>query len=308
MAKAKQIDGLDCNADAFEMAARVLRARFDDMLGFHAAAMRPRSIAGVHDMRVASRRLRSVLRDFSPLFKKESLEEIRTDLKLLADALGAVRDQDVAIDLLKKLREKSENKSIRSGIHHLIVERRSFRRQTHVELKSILSPAFMSDLQKQFRSAIDAARSSQPSASITFREAGSELIAASLRDLLDRGERIYEPFNSKALHKLRLAAKHLRYAIELFAECWEGKLGPYAKAIAKLQSHLGKVHDADAWIEFLAHDIEHDTSRKHHRQTAAWLISEFTRRRTKEYRSALKLWNYWETSNTAERLRKDIQM
>lgn len=307
MAKARKITGLNCNADASEMAARVLRARFDEVISFHAAAMRPRSVNGIHDMRVASRRLRSALRNFSPVFKKRRLEEFKKDLKFLADALGTVRDQDVAIASLKKLREKTENKAIRPEIHHLIAERRSFRKRSHDELKSTLSLKFISGLQQRFRAAVDDAAAPGKSAPFTFREAGSDLILASLNDLLARGTRIYEPFNSKALHKLRLAAKHLRYAIELFAQCWDGTLDPHARAIAKLQSHLGEVHDADAWIEFLGRDIEHNTGRKHHRQTAAWLISEFTRRRTREYRSALKLWNEWETSNIAERLRDDIR-
>lgn len=306
MAKAKTITGLNCNADASEMAARVLRVRFDEVISFHAAAMRPRSVNGVHDMRVASRRLRSALRDFSPVFKKQRLEEFKNDLKFLADTLGTVRDQDVAIASLKKLREKTENKAIRSEIHHLIAERRPFRKRSHDELKSILSPQFISGLQQRFSAAVDDGAAPNKSAPFTFRETGRDLILASLNDLLDRGTRIYEPFNSKALHKLRLAAKHLRYAIELFAQCWDGSLDEYAKEMAGLQSHLGEVHDADAWIEFLGRDIEHNTGRKHHRQTAAWLISEFTRRRTKEYRAALKLWNEWETADLAERLRSAI--
>ncbi len=304
MAKAKKITGLNCSADAFEIAARVLRIRFDEVISFHAAAMRPRSVAGIHDMRVASRRLRSALRDFSPVFKKRPLDDFKTDLKYLADALGAVRDQDVAIASLKKLWEKAENKPIRSGINHLIAERRSFRKQAHDELKSILSPKFISDLQQRFRAAVDDGAAPGNSAPFSFGEAGGDVILASLNDLLARGERIYEPFNSKALHKLRLAAKHLRYAIELFAKCWNGTLDQYAKEIADLQSHLGEVHDADAWIEFLGRDIEHNAGRN--RQTAAWLISEFSRRRSKEYRSALEQWNEWETADLAERLRKDI--
>lgn len=309
MAKAEQITGFDCNADAFRSAARVLRVRFDEVITFHASAMLPDAVDGIHDMRVASRRLRSALRDFSPVFKKQRLEILKNDLKILADTLGAVRDQDVAIASLEKLREQAKTDTIIGRIGALVAERRSFRKQTHSDLKEALSPKFISDLQEVFRAAVDEAGARRKPAAFTFREIGSELIAASLNDLLDRGKRIYEPFNGKALHKLRIAAKRLRYTIELFAQCWNGTIDQYAREISKLQSHLGEVHDCDTWIAYLSRDLKHDSSNRNlDRQTAAWLISEFLRRRTKEYRSALKLWNEWESIAFAERLREDIQL
>jgi CHAD domain-containing protein len=58
---------------------------------------------GVHDMRVSSRRLRGALRDFMPYLRKRKLGSVLEHVKELADALGAVRDQDVAIAGLQKL-------------------------------------------------------------------------------------------------------------------------------------------------------------------------------------------------------------
>ena len=50
---------------------------------------------GVHQARVATRRLRSDLRTFAPMLDEEWRVAARADLKVLADALGAVRDLDV---------------------------------------------------------------------------------------------------------------------------------------------------------------------------------------------------------------------
>ena len=53
------------------------------------------NIEGVHDMRVATRRMRSALRLFGPFFDREAIDPFRKDLRTIADALGTVRDLDV---------------------------------------------------------------------------------------------------------------------------------------------------------------------------------------------------------------------
>ena len=101
MAKAREITGLDCNANALEWAAKTLRVRFEEVLELRGATLHSEGIEGVHDMRVATRRLRSALRDFAHLMKKKSLKKISKDIKQIADTLGAARDQDVAIVALE---------------------------------------------------------------------------------------------------------------------------------------------------------------------------------------------------------------
>jgi hypothetical protein len=73
MAKAKEIAEIDCDANVLEWAAIVLHVRFGEVLEFRGAALHSENIKGVHDMRVATRRLRSALRDFAHLLKKNSL-------------------------------------------------------------------------------------------------------------------------------------------------------------------------------------------------------------------------------------------
>jgi CHAD domain-containing protein len=146
---------------------------------------------------------------------------------------------------------------------------------------------------------------------ISFNEAGREVVADGLRDLLDLGASLYEPFKTEELHEMRIAAKRLRYAIELFVACWGERIAPFAKEIAEMQSFLGEVHDSDIWIESLGKRLRRGqagaATNENDYQTAAWLLSEFVKKRTKEYRSALKLWSEWETSAFAERMRALMQ-
>jgi CHAD domain-containing protein len=304
MAKPKQIDGLDCNTNAAEMAARVLSVRFDEMFDYHSAALDPDGVDGVHDMRVASRRFRSALRDFAPLFDKKAIKPLKKRVKKVADALGDVRDQDVAIEALEALRQKSPNEAITGGIDLLIGLRRSQRSDAHAEMLDQVTDDRLTDLQKDFDEAVDLSGEENTGAQ-TFQSFGVQAIERALEKFLERSESIYDPFNDKALHKLRLSAKRLRYALELFNDCWSGELKPFAKYVSKIQSSLGQVHDSSEWITYLGDKIREDNGLD--RQTAAWLISEFVSLRTEEYLKALELWKNWLTADFEVNLRSAIE-
>lgn len=302
MAKAKEIKGLDCAADALAWAAEVLHVRFAEIVNLRGAALNSDDIEGVHAMRVATRRLRSALRDFAPLMRRRPLKKIRKDLKRLADTLGAARDEDVRIAALEKLLAKAEDERIKDGIEKLIEERRRRRAQAQLDLMETLAVSSFENLQERFTSALSAAAQPKKSApSLTFSEAGRAAAAASLEEFCALSTALYAPFEIERLHRLRIAAKRLRYAIELFVACWGERIAPFAAGIAEMQSFLGEVHDADVWIENLGKDL-----REKGDSTAAniWLLSEFTRYRTKNYRLALELWSKWQTERFTENLRE----
>ncbi|MGH9945480.1 MAG: CHAD domain-containing protein, partial [Pyrinomonadaceae bacterium] len=104
MAKARTVENLDCAAGAREGMQRVLETRRAEVFDYSGAALDFSDIKGVHAMRVATRRLRGVLRDFRPHLSRRVPQR---KLKRLADALGAVRDQDVAIKRMEELAEKA---------------------------------------------------------------------------------------------------------------------------------------------------------------------------------------------------------
>jgi len=315
MAKAKEITGIDCAADALEWAGKVLRVRFDEVIELRDPALDFSDIEGVHAMRVATRRLRSALGDFLPLVKKRPLRRVRKNLKKIADALGAVRDQDVAILALEHLQSAAEidqiNLKIKEGIEKLLGERRRLREKAQTNLIQTLDAGGLAKLREDFTAALDKAVSSNKRARVvSFNEAGREAVDASLRELCDLGVSVYEPFNIEKLHEMRIAAKRLRYAVELFTACWGDSIAPFAAQIAEMQSFLGEVHDCDVWLDNLSVRLrkrQNNAANAGERQAAAWLLSEFIRNRTKNYRGALKLWSEWEANDFTERLRALIQ-
>ncbi len=303
MAKAKEIIGLDCNANALEWAAQTLRVRFEEVLELRGAALHSEGIAGVHDMRVATRRLRSALRDFAHLMKKKSLKKISKDIKKIADTLGTARDQDVAIAALEKLRKKSKDKQVKEGIAKLIEERRVIRERAQLDLMETLAISQMEILQKSFEKTIaEATRQTTSARVITFNEAGQNVVGNSLEEFCDLSGNIYEPFVDKPLHELRIAAKRLRYAVELYTACWGAPIVPFADGIAEIQGFLGEIHDADVWLESLSARL-----RKADENVAnIWLLSEFVEKRTKNYRAALNLWSEWQKNDFINKMRAVI--
>src|SRR5260370_42178031 len=123
MAAQREFLGLDCEAEAVAGIHLVLRLRLDEMCEFRAAALDWSDIEGVHDMRVASRRLRSAMADFEPYLRRRT--NPRKRVKQIARVLGAVRDEDVAIAALEDLKTQAEEVS--DGIE--LIARESRERQ-----------------------------------------------------------------------------------------------------------------------------------------------------------------------------------
>ncbi len=68
MAKAREIPGLSTELPYGEVAARVLEVRCEELMGYSENVLDVERIEGVHDMRVATRRLRAAIEVFWPCF------------------------------------------------------------------------------------------------------------------------------------------------------------------------------------------------------------------------------------------------
>jgi CHAD domain-containing protein len=103
MAKARDIPGLDAWMPFAEAAAATVTVRAEELFEQSEHVLDITDIERVHDMRVASRRLRAVLEIYAPCFPPDEFKPILREVKALADALGARRDPDVLLDQLAKL-------------------------------------------------------------------------------------------------------------------------------------------------------------------------------------------------------------
>jgi len=150
MGKARDIPGLDADLPYAEAAARTVAVRADELFTGGRDVLDTRDIEQVHDMRVASRRLRAVLEIFAPCFEASEYRPVLRDVKALADALGARRDPDVQLDALERLMERMGSPE-RRGIELMAAGLRVEQAQGNETLAAELERAEASDLHGRLR-------------------------------------------------------------------------------------------------------------------------------------------------------------
>jgi CHAD domain-containing protein len=102
LARAWQIPDLSPRDPYGEVAAKTVAVRTEEVFARHHEVLAVDNIEALHDMRVATRRLRAALEVFEPCFPRDSYRRALAEVKRLADALGERRDRDVQIESLER--------------------------------------------------------------------------------------------------------------------------------------------------------------------------------------------------------------
>lgn len=116
----------DGNASLRKIAPTVLAERFDAMMVNAAGTREGSDPEALHDMRVASRRLRAALDAFGPCYAGRTFRRVTRETKALTHALGVVRDDDVLLDSLggyAKDIPQEERPALEGFIAHLTAAR-----------------------------------------------------------------------------------------------------------------------------------------------------------------------------------------
>jgi CHAD domain-containing protein len=197
-----------------------------------------REARGVHRTRVAARRLTEAL----PLVGAaagRSTRDVRADLRRMRRALGPLREMDVARDLLADFAR--EGTALASAVAHVDAACGRARDDAGLRIARRLRQLGLSGLVGRLDALageLDAAPPEAPLAAAgiaRLRRRARALVAA-----IDRASLVYAP---AALHKIRIAAKKLRYLLEL----QRATLGPRPadiRRLRRLQDLLGQLHDA----------------------------------------------------------------
>lgn len=194
-------------------------------------------IEDLHQMRVATRRLRAVLRAARPMLAADWAQSLRDELAWLGTALGAVRDLDVlSADLRAECASlrASERRVCGRWLEALAREREE--RRTEL-LRVLTGERYLALLDR-----LDAAASAPVVTNVAIGL--PDLARTAFRKLRDavRGRGLTG--TDAALHRLRIMGKRARYAAELA----EGVIGPpvvrYLRQLQRLQDVLGQHQDA----------------------------------------------------------------
>jgi len=92
------------------------------------------------------------------------------------------------------------------------------------------------------------------------------IFPARTAELLEFEKHIYNPENVVELHDMRIAAKRLRYTLEIFGPFYTESFPEFLTTFKALQDHLGFMHDADILVPELAAAMKDKISLRGKRQ------------------------------------------
>ena len=215
----------------------------------------------LHDMRVAIRRLRSLLQNFegesksknsAPILNsklRNEFREQRAELGKLGDVLGFVRDHDVLDEYLKtysetRLKIKLNAKATEySGL--LVFERflQNERASAFAPMVKRLNKSRRADaLQEEFaRWALGLPGASAPD--ISLREIAHKLLPIRLDEIASYASSLEDGHAESEQHELRKSLRRLRYTFETLAPCFDADIKPIVKKLVALQDLLGEMQD-----------------------------------------------------------------
>ena len=157
MAKAKPIPDLSTDDPYAEAASKVVEVRAVELVEHAQGVLDTGDIERVHDMRVATRRLRAALEIFEPCFPEKPFSETLTAVKRLADALGERRDRDVAIVSLERFNVQMAAPD-RRGVGSLIDRLREEQEAANSELAPQVAEANLRSLRESLAELVTSAR------------------------------------------------------------------------------------------------------------------------------------------------------
>jgi CHAD domain-containing protein len=240
-----------------EAARKVIKYHFARMRAKERGTRDGSNLEDLHDMRVATRRLRAAWRIFDDAFKPGKTRKLRRRLRVLADRLGAVRDLDVLIDGLESYRLGLDPDQ-QPGLEPLLAlwrrQRSSDRDLLIGELDSGRYAEFLEEMKDFLEAgANEAANVASPTLPHRIRDRVPSQIWAAYEAV--RAFELVLPWaDVETLHQLRIATKWLRYDLEFFGETLGPDSARLLERVVALQDFLGCLHDADVASK-LARDV-----------------------------------------------------
>ena len=223
-----------------EVALAVLRRHFAVFLAKEPGTRLGDDIEELHQMRVASRRLRAALSLFADVVPAGAVE-LRAELAWIAQTIGVVRDLDVQLaqvdDWIAALPEPDREPLGR--LRALLAEDR---RAARAEMLAAFDSPRYARFVRRFGSLLRTRRGVRTPAALAVAPDLVERRHASMRKA---ARKIGPGAPAASYHRLRIAGKRFRYALEFLADLYPGETEPLVKRTVALQDLLGEHQDAD---------------------------------------------------------------
>ena len=215
---------------------------------------------GVHQARVATRRLRSHLRTYKPMLERDWCDSLRAGLGWLGNELGAVRDLDVLEERFRR-HGASVPGDESAGVEKVLDRVRRRREASRGDLLSAMrEPRYLALLD----ALVDAAANPRVLDEVAEAPAAEGLgvvMDAPWKHLRARCRSMGSDPDDAALHEARIRAKRVRYAAESLAPVFGKPARRFARRAEALQEVLGAHQDAVVATLWLRHEAMHAPAR-----------------------------------------------
>jgi CHAD domain-containing protein len=221
----------------------------------------------IHRMRVASRRLRAALPLFRSCFLEKQYRIWIREIAKVTRSLGEARDTDVQIAFLEKLQKKnrtipgsrknlsvpmtpSEAPAITYLLKDLKKRRAILQKRVSSSLSVLERSGITREMQLEFQARIAGFRSGRKRPSLQGVPAVAAFrISGRLSTLLSYDTWVQDQEAVAEHHAARIAAKKLRYTMEVYGPLYRNGLKKPLARVKKVQEILGHIHDCDVWID-----------------------------------------------------------
>ncbi|MGB4442317.1 MAG: CHAD domain-containing protein [Coriobacteriia bacterium] len=243
------VPGVDARTTLAQAAPALLLAKAEPLFDLEDAARGGADADAVHDMRVASRRLREAMRLLGPLYPPKAFGTWYKRVRRITRALGPVRDSDVFIEDFTKLGNHVGAEGKRAVA--FMVGYRTGRREHELDvLDAELAGLDLAENRRSFESfarrLADPASAGEPLAGFAYgavAERAATVFGAQPAALVSE--------HVTRQHELRIDYKRLRYAVEAFAPCYGDSFDDLHETLTAFQDTLGDLHDMHVFLEML---------------------------------------------------------
>jgi len=238
------------------LACQHLRQQLDALIKEVCGVRENKEIEPVHQARVASRRMRAALRMFGDCFDAKKVGKWQKRITKLTKGLGAARDLDVQVDFLERFLASldEKDKRHRPGVERLLLRLRQDRDIMQPKVVKTLDALEKGNAMAQMHGELEKELFLLRHRAVALQSPYVfERAAAHIQDrkqaLLAQESTLADPQDAAGHHQLRIAAKRLRYTMEICDPAYDKQLVPAIKAVKKVQTLLGDIHDCDVWVE-----------------------------------------------------------
>jgi CHAD domain-containing protein len=199
----------------------------------------------VHELRVASRRLQEALDFLAPYLPEGPRKKLHRRARRIRRSLGELRNADVMVELASDLMRRlspAERTVLRPFLSRLQTEAAGLRRRA-IHRRAPPVPGVRKRIERLLKDL--------PNSSVkTLDSRGDEFLSERIHELSKEVEGARRD-GPTAMHRLRIAVKRYRYALEFLERAGRKELSGAIQETRRLQGELGLLHDLDVLLEIL---------------------------------------------------------